>query len=196
MMIVLAGVAVATPVQAQQQGFVGAGCSQAASEALNDAALLGVEREVAVIDQQIDRPEALADLSCLERIMNSGVDIFFQPPNIGDIMSRIENAVCGAAEDAWATATQPINQALYRSVDMGGFVPGGGSYGGGVNVGARRGDGRSGSFVNVGVGGPNGGRVRVEAPPVEVPDVRLPEGGTSDSGSNGGSPAVWNEMFR
>lgn len=177
---------------AQQQGFVGPGCSQDASASLNDAAFRGVEREVAVIDSQIDRPESLASLSCLERLLNSGVDIFFQPPGIGDILSSLQNAVCNAAESAWAEATAPLNNAVYRTVDLGGFIPGGGSLGGGVNTSVRRGDGRTGTF-----GSANDDRVRIEAPPVQVPSFPSPSGPASTGGIAGGAVEnLWQRMLR
>jgi hypothetical protein len=178
-MMAVLGVMIIAPAQALQQDFVSAGCSRTASETLNDAALLGVEREVAVIDQQIDRPQALADLSCLEQIMSSSVDIFFSPPNIGDLISRIQNAVCGAAEDAWANATSPLNQTLYRSVEVGGFVPGEGAIGGGVNISS----GRSGSVSTLGIDSNPG------VSPVQVPDVR-------QSGNTSTPSAVWTTIFR
>lgn len=176
------GMAVALVLAAgPAQAFVAPGCDQASAEALNNAAFRGVEREVAVVDQQITRPEALGTLSCLERAMNAQIDFFFRVPSLSDILSALEQAVCDAAESAWAESVAPLNANLHRTVDLGRFVPGAGSFGGGVNAGVRNSDGRQGSTLD-----PNNGSVRgnmsVPLPSVEVP-TRTPAPGSAPNPS-------------
>lgn len=70
-------------------------------------------------------------MSCLDRLMNSGVGglaNIFNPPSWGEIqrllLTAASNFVCSKANQLFQTVTQPLSQALYRSVSVDGFSPG------------------------------------------------------------------------
>lgn len=91
-------------------------------------------------------------LSCLDNLLNGGMNVIFEPPNLSSILGMLEQAICTKASSLMAEVTQPIEQSLLGSTgamsSMGGFFPGLGlgSMLGGVNVAP------GGSGVNVGVG--------------------------------------------
>lgn len=71
-----------------------------------------------------DMDNSFGEMSCLEKLMDGGADIFFKPPSIGDISGQIKDAACTAAEDMIAKATEPLNQQISESLNIGEIVPG------------------------------------------------------------------------
>jgi hypothetical protein len=89
--------------------------------------------------------QSFGSLSCLDNILNSGVDIFFQVPSLSQILSMLQNAICQAAQSAFNQAIQPITSKMGQASSMmsgntgsalNGLVPGVnlGSIGGGVQL--------------------------------------------------------------
>ena len=74
-------------------------------------------------------------MSCIDRILNSslnGIGNIFQLPSWSQIQSMLTSAatnfVCSQANRMFAQVTQPLNQALYRNLNVDGFLPGAGQY--------------------------------------------------------------------
>jgi hypothetical protein len=96
-------------------------------------------------------------MSCIDRLFNGGLNIIFQPPNLGNILRMLEQAICAKANQMFATLMRPITQTLGQVTSMGGtnMLGGGGffpglslsSLGGGINANA------GGSGFSVGIGG-------------------------------------------
>lgn len=120
-----------------------------------DAAGLGALGESG-IKSSIGGSGSFRQMSCLERLMNSSLDILFSPPNLSSILGMLENAICQQANRLFSKVTQPVNAMLNRSasVNLGGFMPGLGlgSISTGVSGGIRSGGGQGGSFVNTNLG--------------------------------------------
>lgn len=120
-----------------------------------DAAGLGALGEGG-IKSSIGGAGSFRQMSCLERLMSSSLDVLFSPPNLSSILGMLENAICQQASRLFAQVTQPVNAMLNRSssVNLGGFAPGLGlgSISTGVSGGIRSGGGSGGTFVNTNLG--------------------------------------------
>jgi hypothetical protein len=101
---------------------------------------------------------SFGQLSCLQRLLNSGLNIVFAPPSLDSLLNALEQAVCNEVNSLFQQVTQPITSAMYNATSGlsgggglsnigGGFLPGFnlGSMGGGLNVGT------GGSGLNVGI---------------------------------------------
>ena len=77
-----------------------------------------------------------AQASCLSRLTNSGLNIVFAPPSIGNILSTLVQAACNEANALFSQVTAPISQSVYQAFSMNGLVPGLnlGSIGGTANI--------------------------------------------------------------
>lgn len=62
--------------------------------------------------------------SCLDRLTNSGVNIIFGPPSLGDILGTLEQAACNMATQLFTQITAPLDQSVNQAFDMNGLVPG------------------------------------------------------------------------
>lgn len=72
-----------------------------------------------------DLPEGgFRTLSCLDRLLGSGVNVIFAPPDLGAILSAIESRVCGIAQQHVNRAIQPLSRSLQAGVDLDGMLPG------------------------------------------------------------------------
>lgn len=154
---------------AQSTGYWGSGAATATAAGMGDDK--DCDDEVArrqdmlrmqVVDDAVELAKAnyespLAGLggfargSCLDRLLNPGLDGMFSPPNLADILAMLEGFICNQASQMLAQATQPLTQSVYRSLPVGEIIPGVnlGSLSGGVGVRVNQGGGAySGSYVN------------------------------------------------
>lgn len=108
------------------------------------------------IKSSIGGAGSFRQMSCLDRLMSSSLDILFSPPNLSSILGLLENAICQQASRLFAQVTQPVSQMLNKSssINLGGFAPGLGlgSISTGVNGRVTPGGGSNGSFVNSNLG--------------------------------------------
>jgi hypothetical protein len=152
---VLLAFAIALPAAAMADGY----CDPKVAQLQVDAAKAKIEQDGKLAQSDLGysrlggggvdsyltdtEPSSFTGLSCLDKLMNSGTDIMFRPPSMSDLLSQIENAACAKANDIYQSVTQPINDSLYQTADLGGFFPGMnlGSLGGSVNGGIKPGMG-------------------------------------------------------
>ena len=75
-------------------------------------------------------------LSCLDNLLNGGLNIIFEPPNLSAILSQLAGALCTKASSLMAQLVQPLQSGIGQTANLGGFMPGLGlgSLLGGVNV--------------------------------------------------------------
>jgi hypothetical protein len=97
-------------------------------------------------------PNSFELTSCVDRLLSNPFNVIFQPPNLGALLSQLENVACNKAQSLFASVTQPITSALQDTSGYGGFYPGLGigSLTGTVSSSASVG---SGNGINIGVGG-------------------------------------------
>jgi len=99
-------------------------CAVGVAEIQDEAKREYIDGSVALADSVYSRmPKSFTQMSCLERLMQGGMDIFFSPPSIGDFIGMLENFICDQAENLFAQATAPLNQAFTETADLGGFMP-------------------------------------------------------------------------
>lgn len=82
------------------------------------------------------KSSSFGELSCLDNIMNSGADIFFSPPSLGDIVGKMKAAACGAVDAEFNNVKSAIGSGTNASLPIGDLIPGVnlGSIGGGFSL--------------------------------------------------------------
>lgn len=87
--------------------------------------------------------EGFNKLSCLDNLLNGGLDVVFAPPSLSQLLGMLQNAICSQANQMFSKATAPLNDSLQASLPIGEVLPGVnlGSISGGLNVRARSGNG-------------------------------------------------------
>ena len=103
----------------QRQGR-SAGCDPEVRQALSDAAVSGVERDLAVIrhkDEGIGDPDSLFDLEC--DIFNfPEFDALVSLPTLSDLLDALKRRACAAAREAWRrNVTRPFDRTVYDPGD-------------------------------------------------------------------------------
>jgi hypothetical protein len=102
-------------------------------------------------------------MSCIDRMLNGGLNMIFTPPNLSSILAMLEQAVCQKATQMFSQLMQPVTQSLSQVTSMGGKSFGGGGFfpglslaslGGGINTNAG-GGGMSVGIAGVGQAGTN-----------------------------------------
>lgn len=70
-------------------------------------------------------PESYGYLSCLEDLLDGGVDVAFDPPTLGDILGMLEDYVCDQADQMYTEMVEaPVNEALgHATASVEGFAP-------------------------------------------------------------------------
>lgn len=102
---------------------------------------------------------SFAGASCLDRLMNSSLDIIFTPPTMGDLWGMLSRIACQMATQLFTEVTAPLNQSVYEAFSTGGIIPGLnlGSVGGGASMRINpNGASGSGGAVNMRMGGDTG----------------------------------------
>ena len=97
-----------------------AGCDPEVRQALSDAAVSGVERDLAVIrhkDEGIGEPDSLFDLEC--DIFNfPEFDALVSLPTLSDLLDALKRRACAAAREAWRrNVTRPFDRTVYDPGD-------------------------------------------------------------------------------
>lgn len=88
-------------------------CDTSIEQASRDVREDYITGQVGLADQNYSRrPSNFANLSCLERLLNTGMDIFFSPPGMTELLSMIEQMVCEQASAIYNLATDQINTQL------------------------------------------------------------------------------------
>src|SRR3546814_10627047 len=82
------------------------------------------------------RPDSFAELSCLERLMNSVMDVFFEPPGLPDLLGELENFICDQATEVFREVSGEMAHRFDANLPVGEIIPG-------VNLGSMRGSMRS-----------------------------------------------------
>jgi hypothetical protein len=82
--------------------------------------------------------------SCLNNLMNSGINIIFNPPSIDSILSGILNGLCQYAKGLVQQQLGSLTSSLSGSIPMGSIIPGVNL--GGLNSGFSIGSGGSGGI--------------------------------------------------
>lgn len=97
------------------------------------------------------RPQSFAELSCLERLMNSVMDVFFEPPGLPDLLGALENFICDKANEVFNEVSGHMAHSFDESLPIGEIVPGVnlGSMRGSMRVRVRQGAGGSSQDVNL-----------------------------------------------
>jgi hypothetical protein len=130
-------VALAPVAQAADDAATG-GCSPDIQKAQDEARAAYITARTALANQNYSTaPESFSNLSCLDRLMNSGMDIFFQPPSMSDLLGLVENFVCDKSNEIYQDATAPLNQTFQGGLQgTGEIIPGVnlGSMTGGINI--------------------------------------------------------------
>ena len=82
------------------------------------------------------KAQSFGDLSCLDNILNSGADIFFSPPSLGDIVNKMKSAACNTVDTEYNKATAAIGSGTNANLPIGQVIPGVnlGSIGGGFSL--------------------------------------------------------------
>lgn len=89
--------------------------------------------------------------SCLDNLLNNGLNVLFSPPNLDSILSSISNGVCSYATSLIQSAASTLSQSVSSSLPVGDIVPGVnlGSLSGGFQISPDIGDNTTGSLINV-----------------------------------------------
>lgn len=93
-------------------------------------------------------------MSCLDRLMNSGINGIFNIPSIEDILNQIANGLCAYGMNLVQQTMSSLSQSVSQSIPLGEVIPGVnlGSIGGGFSV-APTMYNSSGNLVNVSANG-------------------------------------------
>src|SRR3546814_5818126 len=59
------------------------------------------------------RPDSFAELSCLERLMNSVMDVFFEPPGLPDLLGELENFIRSEEHTSELQSLMRISYAVF-----------------------------------------------------------------------------------
>ena len=81
------------------------GCDPEIRQALDEAALQGIQRATHTIHEAYSRPESTFDLSCLEDYMSglNGFSFLIDPGKLlGNFLEKIKNQICDHADRLWA----------------------------------------------------------------------------------------------
>lgn len=94
---------------------------------------------------------SFSNMTCLERLMDSAMDVLFEPPRLPDLLGAMEDFICDQAENIYESVTGPVNEAIANTADLGGFFPGVnlGRMGGKIKPGHSNSGWSDRSFVNV-----------------------------------------------
>ncbi len=128
--------------------FVVASAADAATSSRGDCLSAVQTQQEDILRQHIDdqvnlatntypkKSQSFSDLSCLDNLMNSGMDIFFSPPGLGDLMSKLKSYACNAVDSQYSQLTSSISSGANSSLSIGEVVPGLnlGSIGGGFGT--------------------------------------------------------------
>src|SRR3546814_12790874 len=71
------------------------------------------------------RPDSFAELSCLERLMNSVMDVFFEPPGLPDLLGELENFICDQATEVFREVSGEMAHRFDANLPVGEIIPGG-----------------------------------------------------------------------
>lgn len=87
-------------------------------------------------DNYQKKTQSFGDLSCLDNILNSGADIFFSPPSLGDIVNKMKSAACNTVDTEYNKATAALGSGANANLPIGQVLPGVdlGSIGGGFSL--------------------------------------------------------------
>lgn len=98
---------------------------------------------------------SFAGASCLDRLLNSSLDIIFTPPTMGDLLGTLTQIACRMATQLFTEVTAPLNQSVYEAFSTGGIIPGMnlGSITGGANMRINPGGQANGGIINMRNGG-------------------------------------------
>src|SRR3546814_1077063 len=55
---------------------------------------------------------SFSNLTCLERLMDSTMDVLFEPPGMPDLLGAMEDFICDQAENIYESVRAPINEAI------------------------------------------------------------------------------------
>ncbi len=99
----------------------GADCAPEVERALAEGALIGVERDVAVLrhpDQGIRDPDSILDFSCLDDLFDfRRFDMLFDPGRgMADLLGLVQRRICAAAREAYrGYVGRHLDAALYTA---------------------------------------------------------------------------------
>lgn len=96
-------------------------------------------------------PSGFSGLSCLQQLMNSGLNLFWNPESLSTILAAIMSEVCAIASEMVVQAEQPLYQSAYATAPLGQIVPGvslGGLFNQGFTVSPMMGN-TSGGLLNI-----------------------------------------------
>jgi hypothetical protein len=123
--------------QAQQQIQVGPGCDQAAADLLQQAAINSAQQWADAGTSYYRQPPDLAGMSCLDNLLNFGLDGFFHIPTLDDLLNLIAQAICNKIQDLAYQALAPVRDAesaINNSIS--GLMGGANSAGSGLGLGS------------------------------------------------------------
>ena len=81
------------------------GCDPEVRQALDEAAVQGIQRSTHTVHEAYSRPESTFDLSCLEDYMSglNGFSFLIDPGKLlGNFLEKIKNQICDHADRLWA----------------------------------------------------------------------------------------------
>ena len=94
----------------------GTGCDAGVANALTNAIRSGIETEVKRAEEALQMPAPLADMGCLDNLLNINLDTLISVPSVQGMiqqaMAQGEEAICGYAQQMVSKATQPLQTAL------------------------------------------------------------------------------------
>jgi hypothetical protein len=118
----------ASPVIAQPSGGLAPipGCNINVERHLARGSLEYIDAETELARQfyRILPPGGFGGLSCLDRLLGSGINIIFAPPDIGSIISIIESRICAIAYQQVSRAMEPLYRNIQSGVDLDRMLPG------------------------------------------------------------------------
>jgi hypothetical protein len=92
-------------------------------------------------------PMGFSGLSCLQQLLDSGLNMFWSPSSLSAILAAIIAETCAIAAEMVESAEQPLYDSMYASAPLGQIVPGvslGGLFNGGFSVSPMMGNTNSG----------------------------------------------------
>ncbi|SOC30436.1 hypothetical protein [Thalassospira xiamenensis] len=102
-----------------------AGCLTDVAMATDDAREEAINRHLLLAEGAFsEMTETFSDMSCLENLLDGGMDIFFSPPSLGSLLNKLKNAVCRKAKSMLNEAVAPLNRAANASLNVGEIAPG------------------------------------------------------------------------